>query len=185
MIRLRRCSVIVIPINCVEYTIHTNCSGSSVSCFKLFSLISSALFTVNLNFLNFISIFSANHIIDFFLEILYFKNVNLLFSQLKTFLNPGCPSTICKSGPEHDAKTLIHIKADGENDSLHYVWDFVNGQPTVLVALTELNTNVAINWDQLTNKTPNVLTFSTVPKYTMSFILTKVSALTTIHNIYS
>lgn len=89
-------------------------------------------------------------------------------------MNPGCPSDNCNND---ELITLIHVRADGDNDTLHYIWDF-NRQPSILVALTELNTNVTIKWDQFSNDA-NLLTFSNKPKYTMSFILTKVSGMHT------
>lgn len=86
-------------------------------------------------------------------------------------MNPGCPLDICNE--DDDTKTLIHVKADGDNDTLHYIWDF-NRQPTVLVALTERNSNLTIKWNQI-SKDAGTVTFSSKPKYTMSFVLTKVS----------
>lgn len=96
---------------------------------------------------------------------------------MKAELNPECPPKICKNSENGDdeTKTLVHITADGENDTLHYIWDFTR-QPSVLVALTEHNTNISIKWNQLLTDA-NVLTFSKTPKYTMSFVLTKVSIL--------
>lgn len=59
----------------------------------------------------------------------------------------------------------------GENDTLHYVWD-LSRQPSVLVALCERDANVSINWNETDVKT---VQFTIKPKYTMSFVLTKVS----------
>lgn len=72
-----------------------------------------------------------------------------------------------------DSRTLFYVKANGPNDTLHYIWNF-NRQPSVLVALTQLNANVTFKWNKKTKDTEQ-LTFSEEPKYTMSFVLTKVS----------
>lgn len=93
-----------------------------------------------------------------------------LCSQLNAQLNPGCPPSICN---DNDTQTVIHIKADAEHDTLHYIWDF-RKQPSVLVALTEPNTTMNIKWEGFLNDSPSVLEFSKKPKYTMSFVLTKV-----------
>lgn len=92
---------------------------------------------------------------------------------MSAVLNPNCPTTVCPPN-EDDKITLIHIKADGDNDTLHYIWDLTR-QPTVLVALCERGTNVTIQWDKLL-KDAGAVNFTTKPKYTMSFVLTKVSA---------
>lgn len=86
--------------------------------------------------------------------------------QLETSLNPNWDI-------HDDARTLFYVKANGDNDTLHYIWN-LNRQPSVLVALTQLNANVTFKWNQQTKDTEQ-LTFSEKPKYTMSFVLTKVS----------
>lgn len=95
--------------------------------------------------------------------------------QLSAQLNPGCPATICENVFEDEKITLVHVQADGENDTLHYVWGLSrHRQPTVLVAVCERNTNVTITYNETLKDADNVQ-FSTKPKYTMSFVLTKVS----------
>lgn len=69
--------------------------------------------------------------------------------------------------------TLLHVQATGENDTLHYIWD-LNRQPSVLVALCDRNTNVTFNWPATLQDAVKI-EFSPSPKYTMSFVLTKVS----------
>lgn len=80
---------------------------------------------------------------------------------------------MCGSDDSNNKTTLIHVQADGDNDTLHYIWDLTR-QPTILVALCEKNTNVTIEWKK-TLKDAGTIKFSTKPKYTMSFVLTKVS----------
>lgn len=69
--------------------------------------------------------------------------------------------------------TLIHIQATGENDTLHYIWDLTR-QPTVLVARCAKDTNITIHWNK-TLKDVDSVVFTPKPKYTMAFVLTKVS----------
>lgn len=88
-------------------------------------------------------------------------------------MNPNFPMDELENENLFNKSTLVHVKADGDNDTLHYIWDLTQ-QPTILVALCVKNTSVAINW---TNSTPislDKIEFSPKPKYTMSFVLTKV-----------
>lgn len=105
-------------------------------------------------------------------------NFHLIF-QLSADLNPSCPSDVCSIDEEDSKITLVHIKADGENDTLHYIWD-LSRQPSVLVALCERNTNVTFEWNS-TFKDVSRINFTTKPKYTMSFVLTKVSSIRFVH----
>lgn len=86
--------------------------------------------------------------------------------QLETSLNPDWDV-------HDDSPTLFYVKANGRNDTLHYIWNF-NRQPSILVALTQLNASVTFKWNQQI-KDIEQITFSENPKYTMSFVLTKVS----------
>lgn len=112
-----------------------------------------------------------------------FKMYNILIFilfhfQLSAHLNPGCPYTVCKNidGDELKNTTVIHVEADGPSNTLHYIWDLrAHHTPSVLVALTELNTNVTIDWEQFLNDTPNTVSFTNNPIYTMTFLFTKVS----------
>lgn len=95
-------------------------------------------------------------------------------------MNPGCPIYICRdiNGDDFKNTTVIHVKADGPSNSLHYIWDLrANHTPSVLVALTELNTSLIIEWESFLNSvdTPNTVAFSNEPVYTMTFLFTKVS----------
>lgn len=47
----------------------------------------------------------------------------------------------CKS----QKNTLLHIDAEGPNDSLHYLWNFIDN-PSVLVALTNKSSKLNIKW---------------------------------------
>lgn len=84
---------------------------------------------------------------------------------------------MCGNDELNNKTTLIHVQADGDNDTLHYIWDLTR-QPTILVALCEKNTNVTIEWTK-TLRDADSVKFSTKPKYSMAFVLTKVSSRTT------
>ncbi|XP_031636232.1 glycosylated lysosomal membrane protein B-like [Contarinia nasturtii] len=113
-------------------------------------------------------------LIGFFMSFLVFGCVHADGAKrtLSAELNPNCPESICETKNENNATTLIHVRADGENDTLHYIWD-LSRQPSVLVALCERDTNVTINWNE-TFMDVKTVQFTIKPKYTMSFVLTKV-----------
>lgn len=57
-------------------------------------------------------------------------------------MNPDC-NELCR---ERNVTTL-YMRADGPNDTLHYLWDFV-GKPSVLLALTPSSAWLNIsNWE--------------------------------------
>lgn len=77
--------------------------------------------------------------------------------------------------------TLVHIVANGDNDQLHYIWDFTR-RPSILVTQTERNANLTIDWKHLPSH-GTAIRFSHQPKYSMAFILSKVSCLAiTVHS---
>jgi len=90
-------------------------------------------------------------------------------------VNPGCrlkDGTDCGSWTN---KTLLHIMSDGDSDTLHFIWSFL-GSPSLLLARTELETNLTIDWDRLFAESPGSLTFEGPPPfYTFSYSLHKVS----------
>lgn len=89
---------------------------------------------------------------------------------------------MCKNEEINNRTTLIHVKADGDNDTLHYIWDLTR-QPTILVVLCEKNTTVTMNWT-MTPISLDTIVFSPEPKYTMSFALTKVSSFAAIGSCF-
>lgn len=95
-------------------------------------------------------------------------------NQLSAELNPNCPPSICENKEVNEEITLIHVQAVGDNDTLHYIWDLTR-QPSILVALCDRNTTANVHWNKSLNGLINAVEFSSKPKYTMSFVLTKVS----------
>lgn len=82
-------------------------------------------------------------------------------------MNPGREQT--------NETTLVHIVANGDNDQLHYIWDFTQ-RPGILVAQTERNASLIIDWPHLATH-GTAVRFSQQPKYSMAFVLSKVCRL--------
>ncbi|XP_011689751.1 PREDICTED: glycosylated lysosomal membrane protein-like [Wasmannia auropunctata] len=87
---------------------------------------------------------------------------------LRSWVNPGCDEP-CR---ERNVTTL-YLRADGPNDTLHYVWDFV-GVPSVLLAVTPPSAWLNISWDDYLARRENSLTFSEKPTYTFGVIINKI-----------
>lgn len=88
--------------------------------------------------------------------------------KLTVTLNPDCNnSTYC------DSTTLVHVTAVSNDDMIHYVWDFT-GIPGFLIAKTDLNTSININWDYFMEGSEDSLNFSSSPHYVFSAILPSV-----------
>lgn len=92
-----------------------------------------------------------------------------LSPQMITKLNPDCPENICFN----ETMTLIHSQADGPSDSIHYIWDFM-GPPTILIALTPLNSSVSIDWPSFIDDMTDAVQITPPPIYSASLVLTKV-----------
>ncbi|XP_021706130.1 glycosylated lysosomal membrane protein [Aedes aegypti] len=91
--------------------------------------------------------------------------------KLTARLNPDCPEDVCAG--EGNALTLIHIRADSDLDTIHYVWDFT-GKPTILVALTRKNASLKINWYDLLDAKPSSVQFSETPIYTFMTVINRI-----------
>jgi len=82
-------------------------------------------------------------------------------------LNPGCEQNpLCKGA------ILVHVKAEGENDTLHHVWDFT-GKPTLLLALTDKNANLTIQWSPFLFGAQGSVKFDPKPKYVYGVVIDK------------
>uniref|UniRef100_A0A224XHJ0 Putative lysosomal transcription factor n=1 Tax=Panstrongylus lignarius TaxID=156445 RepID=A0A224XHJ0_9HEMI len=83
-------------------------------------------------------------------------------------LNPGCLK-ICDNNT-----VLVHVAADGINDTLHHIWDFTS-KPTVFLALTPLNTELIIDWENfLWNGEKGAVKFSKDIIYAFSIVFDKI-----------
>lgn len=74
----------------------------------------------------------------------------------------------------NESITLIHTTADGPNDSIHHIWDFT-GPPSILIALTEPNASVTIDWGSFMDDAIDAIQISPTPIYSAALVLTKVS----------
>jgi len=76
--------------------------------------------------------------------------------------------------PENTKMTLIHVEAIGQNDSLHYLWDF-GGKPSVLISRTLPNTKLKINWEDFRDNKKKSVSFTSEPLYTFITVFNKVN----------
>lgn len=83
-------------------------------------------------------------------------------------MNPGCPLKIC-GGDNKGLVTVAHITADSKFDRLHNVWSFV-GKPSVLVARSDLNSTLTIDWDRFVSK-DNLESIKIEPEPTEVYLL--------------
>lgn len=101
--------------------------------------------------------------------------------QLTTVLNPNCPDDLCTiaNGPAHDDQpaiiTVVHVRADGPNDTIHHIWDFT-GRPSVLIARTALNATLAIDWPAFMRNESRSVRFEPAPLYSSCLVLTRLLA---------
>lgn len=85
-------------------------------------------------------------------------------------MNPGCHKH-CQN------LTTLYLRADGANDTLHYLWDFAVGKPSVLLALTPASAWLNITWPDYLNRREKSVRFSEPPSYTFGVIVNKVTLL--------
>lgn len=108
------------------------------------------------------------------------------YPQITATLNPGCPDTLCntqaaaETGDQPQLITVVHVRAAGQTDDIHHVWDFT-GKPSVLVARTVPHANLTINWRLFMDNVPNSVRFDVVPMYTTCLVLDRVSNISINH----
>lgn len=90
--------------------------------------------------------------------------------QLVGKINPGCPSDRCNDS----VVEVIHVRADGPNDTLHYVWCFYN-KPTLLTALTSHAANLSVSWKDFPDSKRSI-TFTTEPHYSFGVLINQVNS---------
>ncbi|NWI35015.1 GLMPA protein, partial [Sula dactylatra] len=80
-------------------------------------------------------------------------------------------------GWNNSSVNLLHVRAVGPSDTLHYVWSSI-GAPTVLLVATESrNSSLGINWTQLLSPTPAGALWIDPPSsviYSTAIVFTKV-----------
>lgn len=100
--------------------------------------------------------------------------------KLSTAINPGCPFPECQWKNE-SSPLLVHVRADGNEDTLHHVWDFT-GSPSLLLVHTARECELNVTWDKYVKSNGTSVTFSTEPIYTFGVILDRVFEFNDEHN---
>ncbi|XP_046966784.1 glycosylated lysosomal membrane protein B-like isoform X2 [Vanessa cardui] len=98
--------------------------------------------------------------------ILIFVGLSYAYGQdrkITAKLNPGCD--ICSSNT-----TLLYVKCDGASDTIHQIWDFTRHLPTVIFAVTSLNSTLNVTW---TDKVPKSIALSEEPSYSFATAIDK------------
>lgn len=89
--------------------------------------------------------------------------------QLRSWVNPGC-GDLC----EQRNVTTLYLMANGpRNDTLHYLWDFVD-KPSVLMALSPTSTTLHVNWDDYLAGKPGSVVFVGEVTYSFGVIMNQV-----------
>ena len=122
---------------------------------------------VLLNFFPLVLILSPHTIAIFFI-FLDRLMTNVLYFQLVANINPGCPPDRCNDS----VVEVIHVRADGPNDTLHYVWCFHN-KPTILLALTSHAANLSVSWEDFPENKSSI-NFTSEPHYSFGVLINQV-----------
>lgn len=94
------------------------------------------------------------------------KVIIITFSlQLSYTNNPGCESYNF---------SITYLKAEGPNDTLHYLWDF-SRSPTLFLVLTGKNVKLNVNCEDFATGVEHSFNFTQIPKYEFSLIFHKVT----------
>ncbi|KAK0182740.1 hypothetical protein PV327_000842 [Microctonus hyperodae] len=96
--------------------------------------------------------------------------------NLKYAINPQC-GILC----EKKNSTTFYLRADGSNDTLHYLWDFI-GNPSLLLAVTSPSTELKIDWESYLSHQPNSIRFTELPTYTFGLIIGKIIEFNDVNN---
>ncbi|CAH2238805.1 jg7739 [Pararge aegeria aegeria] len=83
--------------------------------------------------------------------------------KISSVINPGCPQ--CS-----DNTTLVYVKCEGASDTIHQIWDFTRGIPTVIFAVAGLNSTLTITW---VLEDPKTFELSEAPSYSFAVALDK------------
>ncbi|XP_045450278.1 glycosylated lysosomal membrane protein B-like [Melitaea cinxia] len=67
--------------------------------------------------------------------------------------------------------TLVYVKCEGVSDTIHQIWDFTRHMPTVIFAVTSVNSTLNVTW---TDNVPKNLILSEEPTYSFATAIDKV-----------
>lgn len=66
------------------------------------------------------------------------------------------------------------MKAVGHSDTIHQIWDFTRGAPTMIFVIAGVNSSIAIGWDGMK---PDKFVMSEKPNYSFAIAIDKVRRL--------
>ena len=90
--------------------------------------------------------------------------------KLSVTLNPDCEVQI---GDLCNDITFVHVKAEGTDSILNYLWDFT-GTPSIFVAKTDKNASLIVDWNSFMMGTANSVSFSSEPEFVFSSVISKI-----------
>lgn len=70
-----------------------------------------------------------------------------------------------------DENPLVYITATSAHDTIHQIWDFTQGIPTVIYMIASSNSTLNITWDK---STPSQFELSEKPTYSFAVAIDKV-----------
>lgn len=82
--------------------------------------------------------------------------------------NPGC----LKFDHCSSVSKLLYIRADGDNDTVHYLFDFTK-KPSLVVVTTANDTNILVRYNE--TELNDTIKFTNAPFYTFASVFNKVS----------
>uniref|UniRef100_A0A1E1WLR1 Lysosomal protein NCU-G1 n=1 Tax=Pectinophora gossypiella TaxID=13191 RepID=A0A1E1WLR1_PECGO len=100
------------------------------------------------------------------LTVLLFAIVSFAYGQdrkISSYINPGC--SYCP--PD---KTLVYTKAIGSDNTIHQIWDFTGGLPTIIFVIGTVNSSLHITWD---GTNPEKFLMSDEPQYSFAAAIDK------------
>lgn len=94
--------------------------------------------------------------------------------KLSYRFNPGCETEEYKSFCENETQVnLIHIKAEGSEDALHFLWSTWK-LPTVIIARTSLTALLNVSWPELYNFESGAVSFTETPSFSIGFVISEI-----------
>lgn len=97
-------------------------------------------------------------------------NQTFLFIQLTAEFNPGCTrNDDCSS-----MSKLAYVRAEGDNDTVHFIFDFSsNRKPSLVLLRTAKDAVINISYND--TDVMNTIKFSKTPLYTFASVFNKAS----------
>ncbi|CAB3386721.1 Hypothetical predicted protein [Cloeon dipterum] len=85
--------------------------------------------------------------------------------------NPGCPDNFTRW--DCNETQILHVMAKGPNDTINYLWAFYS-KPALLMAVTEPEARLQIDWNQLGNSSKRLIRFDPQPTYSFGLVLDRI-----------